>query len=311
MTKIHARTRTAALAALAVATPALIALGASAGQAAVTGSGTVSVNYTCTNNHTTDVASMPMDLTVQATPSGTQTKLTIAGGSTTMDDTITLDSISGTLKATVGGAETKLSGSATKLAIKKGVAFTLPSLTGTVNTPGTTTTFTPGLFTLSIKTTYLFVPVEVILSCTAQGTPATITLGTPAVTPPVTPTVNPTVTPGPTQAPVPRPARAPKMKVALTGKVVKTRAKGPRVTVSVTRATSAYSHPTGTVKVKVGSRTVAKMKVARGKKVSVRLPKQSKAGTKKVTVSYAPDAAARTAGHLKASKKVTYKVRRH
>lgn len=300
-----ARVRTAALGTTALVAPLLVLAGPST-QAAVTGSATVSATYTCSNNLTADTYEMPLDLDITAAPSGTATRLTVAGGRTTLDDSLTVSRISSTLTATAGGTATQLTGSASNLVITAGKPFTLPSLTGTVAAAGTSLVFTPGAFTMSL-TVSLF---TVKLSCAVRGTAPSVTIGTTPTlptTPPVTATPSPTAKPTP---PVLLAARKARVTAVLAKRTVRVGGKRARVSVRVLRRSTAYSQPSGTVKVAVRGRTVATKKVAAGRTVTLSLPKRLKTGRHSVTVAFTPSRTSHAAGHRASSAKVVLRVKR-
>ena len=105
----------------------------------------------------------------------------------------------------------------------------------------------------------------------------------PAPTPVPTPTPTPVATP----TPVPEPTRA--------ESTIKVKVKPGRVLAGKTRArlditvASSGATPTGTVRVKVGGRTL--QGTLRDGRVVLRLPAFAKAGTVKVKLAYAGDAA--------------------
>ncbi|WP_204163334.1 hypothetical protein [Nocardioides gilvus] len=192
----------------------------------------------------------------------------------------------------------------------------LPTPTPTV-TPTPTPTPTPTVTPVPTPTPTPTVTPTPVPTPTVTPTPVptpTVTptpVPTPTVTPtPVpTPTVTPTPVPTPTQipAPVPSAKQSPVLKVSLTKKTQKFRKAPATVKVSLKRAKKSTLAPRGTVVVKVGKRTVARIKVKGPKSFRVSLSRTLKVGSHQIKVTFTPK---KGTAHTSISRSVKVRVKR-
>lgn len=247
---------------------------------------------------------MDLDADVSALRTGPAVQVTMTMGKPVLDldDPLENVGLSTDLRATVDGRSTTLVGSGT-VSFLPATPVDLPALETTVTTPATSLPLTLGALTLTVD----YANFEVPINCTLDS-PVSVTV---PVVDPNAPAPTPTPTPTPTQDPAPAPApvakRAPVLKVSLTKKTQKFRKAPAKVKVSLKRAKQNRVAPRGTVVVKAGKRTVAKVQVKGPKSFKVSLPRNLKPGRHKVKVTFTPK---KGTSHKKVSRSVKLRVKR-
>ena len=290
---VVAATTSATLAGALLASAPLVAPAATA---AVTGSATVSASYSC--SVLGQRFDLPVDFSLTAAPSGRSTTLTASGGRPTLplDAPLTITKVTSTLAAQVDGRPVTLSGTVPSLTATPNTPIDLPSLTGTVDVPGPTLTFSPGAFSMAL-TAYGF---PASITCSLPGTAPTVTVGTAS-----------------TSVDVPRtgelrtvPARLSLTPAAKSVKRKAVRKRGAKARVKITLKGPAQRRlePVGTLVVTVGKKRIRTMRTTRATVLRVQLPRTLAPGKHRVRATFRPSGLAKSSGVGTVSRSVVVRV---